>query len=307
MKDSSIVISMYNTRPETVEVIDKLLMPSLLNNSDSSKQLILLDDASPLRTETQIMLDKNKPDLASNFGDFKYIKNSKNLGFAKSYNKGIKISEGESIIIGNDDIYFPINSIDSLLNKLNNYPNAGLVGPVTNYAYSFQNTNLFEKLKDYSAEELQRIENFSAWLKNVMEKKDYESKRLIGFCLAAKKDLLKELDYFDERYKYGTCEDSDLNMKVLITGKKIILDASTFVEHGGSSGGSISIKQHKFKLIKSIFVNTLKYSVKWSDYSGFINMITKSKNSDYNKITGEIISEAERKNISLNYNSINLK
>ena len=93
---SSIIISMYNARASTLEVVDKLLMPSLINNLDSSKQLILLDDVSPLRKETRELVEKYKLDLEKRLGDFKYVENEHNLGFAGSYNRGMKMAEGQS-------------------------------------------------------------------------------------------------------------------------------------------------------------------------------------------------------------------
>ena len=91
---SSIVISMYNKNKVTLDVIDKLLMPSLLNNIDTSKQIIFLDDVSPLRKQTRDIIDKHKPDLERKLGAFQYIENDQNLGFSGSYNKGMKLSEG---------------------------------------------------------------------------------------------------------------------------------------------------------------------------------------------------------------------
>jgi len=301
MRDSSIVISMYNVRPEAIEVIDKLLMPSLLNNIDSGKQLILLDDASPLCKETSALVDKYRPDLERKLGDFKYLENDQNLGFSGSYNKGMKSSDGKAVMISNDDVYFPLQSIDSLFNVLNSHPDAGAVGPVTNYAYNFQNTRLFGRIRDYSAGELQRIEDFASELRKIMQDKTYESFGLIGFCLAFRKDVLEDVGYFDERYKHGLYEDSDLNRKIINSGRKIILDASTFVEHGGPDGGSMSIDINSLKGMKALFVNMFKYVTKWNDYSkittGLIRSIRQSQ--DIGTITVDILKEAEKKNIKI--------
>ena len=75
MGNLSIVISMYNAKPATIEVVDRLLMPSLINNLDSGKQLILLNDASPLKLETRAMIEKYRLDLERKLGDFQYHEN----------------------------------------------------------------------------------------------------------------------------------------------------------------------------------------------------------------------------------------
>jgi len=302
MAKTSIVISMYNARAATIEVVDKLLMPSLINNVNSTKQLILLDDVSPLRTETRAMVERYRQELERRSGDFQFVENQKNLGFSGSYNTGMKRAEGENILIANDDVYFPAQSIDSLISVLENYPNAGAVGPVTNYAYNFQNTQLFRGIKNYSAEELQRIENFASWLKQVMQDRTYESNNgLIGFCLGFKKDTLNDVGYFDERFKYGLYEDTDLNRRIINSGRKVVLDASTFVEHGGPDGGSASIKQHPIRVMKATIENAYRFARKWNDYSAFSLRFVKSalESKGIGTITDDILKEADRKGIQV--------
>ncbi len=148
----SLVVSMYNTKPATVELIEKLFLPSLINNCSPDKQVIILDDGSPLHLETQEMIEKFKPELTARLGDFVYVQNPANLGFARSYNKGMQLTDGDAIVIVNDDIYLPKNSLDNLAAVLQSNPQFGAVGPVTNLAASFQKTNLFAGIKDFCCE-----------------------------------------------------------------------------------------------------------------------------------------------------------
>ena len=244
----SVVVSMYNRKEEVLGVIDKLFFPSLINNASKEMELILIDDCSPLSKKTDKLVKKYRGLFLKKFGVFKYVKNKKNLGFADSYNKGLKLARGELIMVVNDDIYLPKKSIKRLCDTAKSNDKIGVVGPVTNYSSSFQNTHLFTRLKSYSNKELQRIEKFSEWLEKVMAGKTYSVNKIIGFCVVYKKKILREVGYFNVIYDF---EDDDLHLRIKNKNYSLIVDADVFVEHGGIKGGSVSVFQHKYKHIKN--------------------------------------------------------
>jgi GT2 family glycosyltransferase len=252
---------MYNARPEIVEILDHLFFPSVLRNASSDKQLVLLDDFSPLERETQRLVAKYLPELKRRFGDVFYARNSHNLGFAGSYNKGMSAAEGTNLIVTNDDVYLPMGSLNSLLSVLRE-PQAGIVGPVTNYAFSYQNTKLFGRLKDYSPGELQRIERFAGELKKKIGKKVISVDRLIGFCMAISGDLHRQVGGFDDGFTFGAFEDMDYCITAQRAGYRVLLDASTFIEHGGAQGGSMSFRQERLKTLKHWLKNALRLARK---------------------------------------------
>ncbi|PIZ40752.1 hypothetical protein COY35_01630 [candidate division WWE3 bacterium CG_4_10_14_0_2_um_filter_47_8] len=296
----SIVISMHNSNEEVLEIIEKLLFPSLCQNGDKTKELILLDDLSPLKKKTDLLVEGYRDKLASSFAGFKYIRNKKNLGFAGSYNKGIKLAKGEQILIANSDVYFPKDSINSLMEVLKQNDKFGVVGPVTNEACSYQNTNLFQRLRDYSRGEIGRIERFASWLKKVMEGQYIENLQLIGFCLCCKAEVFRRVGYFDPRFKAGGAEDIDL----LSRARKyysIVLDCSTFVEHGGTQGASLSLFRGGSlrRLFHYAVLNPLRYARKWGNCSilffslkGLLQYLF-----DIDTVTSMIIKEAKTKKL----------
>ncbi len=72
----------------------------------------------------------------------------------------------------------------------------------------------------------------------VVEKKVYEdmfTKAMSGCCFIARADILKEVEFFDGRFRNG-CEDVDLSLKLLTEGYKIIACAKATITHlAGSS------------------------------------------------------------------------
>lgn len=253
-ENCAIVVSMYNARRGIIALLDNLFFPSLLRNASSDKQLVLLDDASPLQKETESVVSKYRPDLIRSFGDVRFVRNSVNLGFGRSYNKGMRLADGAHLIITNDDVYLPVGSLDSLREKLAE-PLAGLVGPVTNAAASYQNTRIFRGIRNYSQPELQRIEDCAQMLRNCVGRRVIAVRRLVAFCLAIEASLVREIGYLDESFIHGFWEDDDYCIRTRKAGFQILLDASTFVAHGGPLGASMSFRQDIPRYLKYLLSN----------------------------------------------------
>lgn len=296
---TSIVVSMYNAKASTIEVIDKLFFPSLIRNLSGDKEVIIIDDNSPLEQATNELLEKYLEEIKAKSHNVITARNETNLGFAKSYNRGIKASSGKDIIVVNDDVYFPVGSIDSLLRVLNSDASFGSVAPSSNNAYSYQNVLFFDRIKGYSKDEINRIERFSNWLREVMENTIILPKnRMTGFCLALRKDMLDEIGYFDERFSYGMFEDDDLDRRIRAAGYKVALDAGNFIEHGGVTGQSTSILQYKGKAVKAFIENIIKFMVKHNSYLETLkHCVTMNLNYHFglDTVTDDIIRKIEEK------------
>jgi|GEM_PF-1020960 GT2 family glycosyltransferase len=251
---ATVITSMYNAGPAVLDVIDRLFFPSLLRNGSAEKQLILLDDASPLKRQTLALVQKYESEFRRTFGDYQFLENPRNLGFGGSYNRGMRRAEGQALIILNDDLYLPKGSLDRLLDVLGEAADIGLVGPITNWVTAYQNTRLFPRIKDFSIEEQERIERFAARLRRCVGRRAIPVERLIGFCWAISSDLVRTIGYLDESFGHGLFEDDDYCLRARRAGFRLLLDLSTFVHHGGPSGGGLSMRQN--------FPRTLKYAVR---------------------------------------------
>ncbi|HEX5393758.1 MAG TPA: glycosyltransferase [Rhodocyclaceae bacterium] len=242
----SIVASMYNASQEALEAVDRLFLPSLLGNGGAHVQLLLLDDASPLREETRCMTARWRQRLAPCFGDVVMLENDENLGFAESYNRLMRRAEGTLILMTNDDVFLPVGAVARLTAPLLEDVAIGTVAPVTDYAFSFQRTRRFPQLIDYSPSELARIGDFDRRLQErlggrLIPVPFYD---VVGFCQSFRKTDLERLDYFDPAFRYGNYEDRDLNKRLEDSGMSLVVRADTFVKHGGPRGGSLSVLQH---------------------------------------------------------------
>jgi len=81
-----------------------------------------------------IVVDNNSTDgsidmVKSEFKEAVLIENSKNLGFARANNRGIKVSKGRYVCLVNSDIILLDNCLDKLVSFMESNPRAGMAGP----------------------------------------------------------------------------------------------------------------------------------------------------------------------------------
>jgi len=262
----SIVTSMYNRKYEVLEVIDNLFFPSLLNNGNSEMELIIIDDCSPLFAMTLKTTKKYIYELSQKFGSVTFIRNEYNLGFARSFNKGISMAKGDKIIVANDDIYFPLGSIEKLAATLDDSAGYLIAGPITNSnTGTFQYCKQAPTLKSYAPAEIAKLEKFSEWLSVKMNNRIMTTDNVCGFCFAIDPVLFKEMGGFDETYWYGFYEDTDLlqRIKKVYGEEKIAINLDIFVGHGGPNGFSRTMLQEPLKWNIALLINGIKYANRW--------------------------------------------
>lgn len=125
----------------------------------------------------------------------------------------VALDEGsDTVLVTNDDLYFPQGSLQSLADLERSTGNIAAVGPITNYAFNFPNTRLF-RIRDHSEEEISRIEDFASLLGKIMEGKKFDRNHLTALCTAYSADALKDVGLFDERYSYAMVEDNDMSRR----------------------------------------------------------------------------------------------
>lgn len=247
--NNSIIVSMYNRKPETIEVVENTFFKSISNNASQDTEVIIIDDSSPLEDETNKLVKKYIPKMRE-FGNIRFVRNRKNLGFAGSYNTGISMASGKNLFIVNDDVYLPKNSVSSLIDTLKEDNTIGLVGPITRWpsAFSYQHCKQAPQLKSYSQEEFDKIERFARDTRKLMHGQRIDVPFVSGFCFATTKSKIKEIGMFDTSFKYGTSEDIYLS-EMMRKKYRVIVNPEVFVYHGGIHGTSISMKQNIAKSI----------------------------------------------------------
>ena len=92
---------------------------SVYEHTKSSVEIVIVDNASPERGVQSLRVE---------FPDLRIIESEKNLGFAGANNLGFRHSTAEYVLFLNPDTQLVSPSIDLMLSRIQQLPDAGIVG-----------------------------------------------------------------------------------------------------------------------------------------------------------------------------------
>jgi len=113
----SIIIPSFNTKEVTLRCIK-----TIVENTEISYEVILVDNASTDGTVEAVKL------LKIENCKLKIFCNSKNMGFARAVNQGIKIAKGEYVLLLNSDVFVKKGSIEKMVEFAQKTSGCGVVG-----------------------------------------------------------------------------------------------------------------------------------------------------------------------------------
>lgn len=225
----SVVVPVYSGDAYLAGMFRSLFLDGLRRNAGRRIELVIVDDASPLRAETERAAEE-----ASAWADVVYHRNPGNLGYLASANKGLALSSGGYVLLCNSDTRLAPGALDRLLDALRE-PATGIAGPMTNGAF-----NSLEQLAgdtpaplaSFEEAELLRFDSYGAALA-ARGRPAAEAGWLIGFCMLLKREMLEDVGLFDESFGYGYLEELDYAIRARKAGWKLAVAPDAFVFHGG--------------------------------------------------------------------------
>lgn len=208
----SVVIVTY----ESASTIEDCLT-SLLRSKRPSDEIIVVDNASD--DATAELVER----LASRDSQLRFIQNGENLGFSKANNIGVCASEGDTLVFANPDTVFYHGWREGFSRALGE-PNCGAIGPLSDVAAGDQNVGGFPELASGMPE------NIAKEVASKYACETRETKMLIGFCLAVRREVLQEVGLYDEAMFVGA-EDLELSWRLRCLGYNLQIALDVFVEH----------------------------------------------------------------------------
>ncbi|MCD6460718.1 glycosyltransferase family 2 protein, partial [bacterium] len=158
-------------------------------------EIIVVDNASS---------DESVKLVETSFPDVTLIKNSKNLGFARAVNKGIRVSCGKYVLLLNTDTLLQKNAVCQLVDYMDSNKKAGISGGQLMYKdgrkqNSFDNypSLLFEI---FNKSLLKRMfpRKFYGKLRNFDNPVEVDS--VIGACFVISRSCIDDIGLLDEDY-----------------------------------------------------------------------------------------------------------
>lgn len=189
------------------------------------------------------VVDNNSSDgspalVLESFPQVHLIWNTRNEGYARACNKGIKVSRGEFIIFSNSDVSLEKGAIKEILDCFRRNPDAGIVGPlVLNPDGTVQlSCREFPSIKEAFMHAFLGFIHPSNPFTQKYRKAKWEHDREVvvdwvsGAFLAARRSALESIGGFDEKY-YMYVEDVDLCWRMREAGWKVYFTPKARVTH----------------------------------------------------------------------------
>lgn len=223
MIKASIVILTWNS----LEVIRACLASLPQGLARFSREVIVVDNGS--RDPTPAIFRREFPWM-------RLLINRRNLGVARARNQGIAVSQGEYIILLDDDTIVQPGALDVLIEYLETHPRVGLCGPklVDVQGRLHFSCRLFPTVTDKVARrlpfpwarDLRRTTEMMEWDHRTPRAVDY----VIGACQAIRRRALAQVGLLDERIFYGP-EDVDLCLRLQQAGWSVVYQPQSVVIH----------------------------------------------------------------------------
>ncbi|MGC8594927.1 MAG: glycoside hydrolase family 99-like domain-containing protein [Candidatus Kryptoniota bacterium] len=240
---TSIIIVTYNNLNYT-----KQCVASILKYTAEPYEIIFIDNDS--RDGTRGYLKK----LSTQMKNVKTIFNTDNKGFPYACNQGIVISAGKYVLLLNSDVIVTDGWLKGMIKRAESDGTIGIVGPMTNRISGYQidltarYSNQLE-LKKFAAD--YKKKNLNSWT---------EVRRVAGFCMLIKREVVDKIGGLDPLFGVGNCEDDDYCLRASKAGYRTVIARDVFIHH--YSGGSF-LANGKENYLNIIEKNSEIFREKW--------------------------------------------
>ncbi len=209
----NIIIPAWNQVAYSRQCIQTLLA----NTPEGAYRLILVNNGST--DETPAFFDSVPNASVIHFPE--------NRGFAAAVNAGMRLVESGHVLLLNNDTLLPPGWLERLQAPLDEMPDAGLVGPVSNTVSGSQ------QIETPPLTTWEEIISFAHARAAEYAGRRRETARLVGFCLLIRDRAFQDIGLFDERYGIGNYEDDDYCLRAIRAGWRLVIAEDAFVFHYG--------------------------------------------------------------------------
>lgn len=211
----SVIIPNYNGKKYLKQCIDSVYVTKSLNY-----EVIIIDNAS--KDDTFEWLTQ--------YNNLVFKQLDKNYGFSRAVNEGIKLAQGEYILLLNNDTVIEKNFLKQLLITIQK--DEKIFG-VSSKMIAYHNPDIIDDAGDEY--------NLLGWAKKRGDGQPIElfttEKRIFSACAGAalyRKNIFEKIGYFDENF-FAYMEDIDISYRANIYGYKNIYCPTAKVYHIGSA------------------------------------------------------------------------
>jgi GT2 family glycosyltransferase len=212
----SIVIVNWNGLEDT-----KLCLKHTRQQTYKNTEIIIVDNGS----------EDNSVNYLKRQNDITLVQNPKNLGFTGGHIAGYQASQGDFVLLLNNDAIMDRSYIENALKSMQDDKEIAAIG---GRAYMWdENNDLFDHTNDFYA--YQNINPITA--EGIFTKHDNDVRQKVnvvsGSCVLIRKSITEELGYLHKPF-FAYFEESDLFARMKRAGYKIIYDPELAIWHANA-------------------------------------------------------------------------
>ena len=221
------------------ELLDDAVRSIVENTPKEKYRLILVDDGS---------------DPPLDYNGSLAIRHPEPMGSVTAINSGLALSlnfhDSDYVMICDNDIEVPFGDntwLERFVQELEEVPGTGAVGATTDNANPPQHVLVVPQTytadwKDPQGRHGEKENPYSPWF--------------VSFCVLFKKEVIRKVGMWDERYNPGNYEDTDYGVQMRRAGYEIRVARSVYIHHKCHSTFGTDLKQ----LLRT---NHQKFVQKW--------------------------------------------
>jgi GT2 family glycosyltransferase len=205
----------------------RLCLETLLADDEGEipRKIIVVDDHAPDRRIAGMLRDLAGTNAIS------LICNERNLGFARTINRGLQMLADEDALLLNADTVVPPGFLDRLARAAYAEPNIGTVTPLSNNG---EYTSLPVPFRVNALPAVEGIAAIDRAAARVNAGRVIDLPNGVGFCLYLTRACLDRLGFLSEGFGRGYAEDIDFCLRAADAGFRNVCAADVFVGHAGS-------------------------------------------------------------------------
>jgi O-antigen biosynthesis protein len=213
---TSIIIPCWNQLEYT-----RMCLSSLRRTVRETVEVLVIDNGSDDGTAEYLR------QLAQDWRAVKVTTNPRNLGWVGAGNQGLAQATGQTVLLLNNDTVLSTGWLERLLRCLWETEGVGIAGPLSNNVSGQQCIHVgYEYLEDMDG---------WAWdLAGQVMGQVMEYPRLVGFCMALRRECVDQIGPMDADFGIGLCDDDDWCLRAHAAGWKVAMALDSFVHHWGS-------------------------------------------------------------------------
>lgn len=193
------------------------LVRSIRKNTDYPYRLYVIDDSADEGTHralTELLAGDERAEL---------YRNEQNIGFVLSSNLGLGLGRAEFVCLMNSDTLVSSGWLSRMVKCARSDERIAVVNPFGNRASELA-APLGPGLN---------LNTMAAAIERNSRRHYPDVTTGNGFCMLLRRRVLDSLGAFDEAYKQGYCEESDMCMRFTEAGYRVVVCDDAFVYHKG--------------------------------------------------------------------------